>query len=321
MVTSRYAELRAPREFALGEEQLDINDDQVLVRVVVCGICKYDLNYFTGILGAFPQRMGHEATGIVEQVGRSVTELKPGDRVTGFFQPGTMRGFATYIVGYPQYVVKVPEHVPLEQAIVEPLKCVSTILRAASPEFGDYVLVMGCGFMGLSVLAGLTGQGPEMIIAADINDDRLAMAADLGASVTLNPRKCDFLAEVEKLTRGHGIDVAIEVVGKPEAVELAAKTVRHGRARYVLAGWHGIPATYNLRLWTHPGAIIHCAHPAYSLDQMDDLRRAVNGLARGIFPMDRLITHRFRLDEIQEAFELAERGGEGYIKGVILPWA
>jgi len=321
-VISKYAELRAPGTFVLKEEQISITDDQVLVKVLVSGICKYDLSYYKGILGTFPRSIGHEPTGIVELVGQRVTQFKPGDRVTGLFTPGLyQKGFATYAVGYPQYLIKVPDNVPLEYALGEPLKCATTILRSAPPEFGDYVLVMGCGFMGLLVLSGLIGQGPEMIIAADINDDRLAIAAELGATVTLNPQRGDFEREVAKLTDGHGIDIVFELTGYPEPVQLAAHTLRPHRAKFVLGGWHGVPHTYNLRCWTHPGAIVLCPHPQFSLDPMDDLRRAMQGLARGIFPMDKLVTHRFALDDIQEAFELAERGGEGYIKGIVLPWA
>ncbi|MGC8786980.1 MAG: zinc-dependent alcohol dehydrogenase [Anaerolineae bacterium] len=321
-VHSKYAELLSPGKFMLKEEELEITDDQVLVKVLVSGICKYDLTYYKGILGTFPARIGHEPTGIVEQVGRNVRQFKPGDRVTGLYQKAGLyqKGFATYAVGDPESLVEVPGHVPLEHALGEPLKCVSTILRAASPEFGDYVLLIGCGFMGLLVLAGLVGQGPEMIIAADVSDRRLALAAELGAQVTLNPSKVDLEHEVARLTHRHGVDVAIELTGSPEPVEMAARTLRPGRAKFILAGWHGVPATYNLRCWTHPGAIVHCPHPAYSLDPMDDLRRAINGLARGIFPMERLITHRFTLDEIQKAFEVADKGGEDYIKGIILPW-
>ncbi|OGO04816.1 MAG: hypothetical protein A2Y73_02195 [Chloroflexi bacterium RBG_13_56_8] len=319
-VLNRYAELVALRKFAIREETIDINDDQVLVKVEVCGLCKYDLAYYQGILGTFPGKLGHEPTGIVEQVGRNVTQFKPGDRVTGMYtkQP-FQKGFATYAVGYEPYLLKVPDEIPLEYAIGEPLKCISTILRAAPPEFGDYVLVMGCGFMGLLVLAGLVGQGPEMIIAADIDDDRLAMAKEMGATAVLNPQKVDFANEVSKLTNGRGTDVVFEVTGNPHAVQQAAQTLRLQRARYVLGGWHGVPQMYNLRLWTHPGAVILCPHPQFSLDPMDDMRRAIEGLARGIFPMDKLVTHRFALDDIQEAFEIAERGDDGYIKGIILP--
>src|SRR4030042_4622850 len=102
-VRNRYSELVEPGKFVLKEETLDIADDQVLVKVQMCGICKYDLAYYRGILGTFPGKLGHEPTGIVEQVGRDVTQFRPGDRVTGVYtkQP-FQKGFATYAVGYEQ---------------------------------------------------------------------------------------------------------------------------------------------------------------------------------------------------------------------------
>lgn len=322
MVTSRYAELEAPQKFVFREEELAVSGNQVLVRVLVSGLCMYELNHYLGVVGEYPKRLGHEPTGIVEAVGPDVTEFKPGDRVTGLFQlPGVYQlGFATYAIGYSSYLVHVPYHIPLHHALGEPLKCVGTILRAAPPEFGDHVLVMGCGFMGLLILAGLVGRGLETIIVADVNNDRLVLAAEIGATVTLNPTECDFPAEVARITRGRGVDVVFEAAGKKVAVEWAAQTLRRGRGRFVLAGWHGIPEVYNLRMWTKVGAIVVTPHPTYSLDPMDDLRRAMDGLARGVFPMEKLVTHQFPLDDIQEAFEIMRRGADGYIKGVILPW-
>jgi threonine dehydrogenase-like Zn-dependent dehydrogenase len=319
-VRNRYAELIEPGKFVLREETIDITEDEVLVKVQVCGICKYDLAYYKGVLGTFPGKLGHEPTGIVEQVGSRVTQFKPGDRVTGLYTEQLyQKGFATYAVGLPQYLIEVPDNVPLQHALGEPLKCVATILRAAPPEFGDNVLVMGCGFMGLLVLSAVSGRSPGMIIAADINEERLAIAKELGATVTLNPQQVDLVSEVKKLTHGHGTDVVFELTGDAEAVQLAAQTLRLHQARYVLGGWHGVPQRYNLRHWTHPGAIVLCPHPQFSLNPMDDLRRAMEALSRGVFPMDRLVTHRFKLDDIQAAFEMAEQGGVGYIKGIILP--
>jgi threonine dehydrogenase-like Zn-dependent dehydrogenase len=188
-VHSRYAELASKGTFVLKEEDVSINDDQVLVKVLVSGICQYDLSYYKGILGTFPRCIGHEPTGIVEQVWRHVQGFQPGDRVTGLFTEQLyMKGFAQYAVGYPQYLIHVPDNVPLEHALGEPLKCVSTILRAAPPEFGDYMLIMGCGFMGLAILAGLVGQGPALIVACDIHETRLALAKSLGADFVFAKR-------------------------------------------------------------------------------------------------------------------------------------
>jgi threonine dehydrogenase-like Zn-dependent dehydrogenase len=317
LVTSRYAELVEPGRFTIKEEKLAPNDDQLLIRITHCGICQYDGVYFKGIIGQTPMSIGHEPVGVVEAVGRKVQGFAPGDRVTGLY--AYLRAFATYGLAEPYQLIKVPDHVPSEQALGEPLKCIGTILRAAPPEFGDHVLVMGSGFMGLLVIAGLVGGGVASLIAVDIREDRLALAKEFGATHTINASDPDFLTKVDEITQGHGTDVVFELTSSAEPVELAAKTLRRTRGRYVLAGWHGQPGTYTLRNWTTRGAIILSAHPSFSLDEFEDMRRAMAGLARGVFPMGRLITHRFALDEIQTAFEIAMTGADGYIKGVIMP--
>lgn len=317
MVTSRYAELVEPGKLIIKEEQLTCGDDQLLIRITHCGLCQYDGVYYKGIIGQTPMRLGHEPVGVVEAVGRNVQGFQPGDRVTGLF--AYLRAFATYGVAEPHQLMKVPTHVPSEQALGEPLKCVATILRAAPPEFGDHVLVMGSGFMGLLLISGLVARGVASLIAVDIREERLQLAQEFGATHTLHGQDPDFLEKVREITGGHGIDVVFEVTSYPEPVELAAKTLRRTRARYVLAGWHGLPGTYTLRNWTTVGAIILTPHPSFSLDPMEDMRRGLDGLARGVLPMGRLITHRFSLDEIQTAFETMLSAADGYIKGVITP--
>jgi threonine dehydrogenase-like Zn-dependent dehydrogenase len=317
LVRSRYAELVEPGKFVIKEETLEPNDEQLLIRITHCGLCQYDISYFKGIVGKTPMSIGHEPVGVVEAVGRNVKGFAPGDRVTGLY--AYLRSFATYGLAEPHQLVRVPDHIPSEQALAEPLKCIATILRSAPPEFADHVLVMGTGFMGLLIIAGLVGRGLSSLIAADIRQDRLDMAKEFGATHTLNSRDPNFLDQVQAITNGHGIDVAFEVTSNAEPVELAAKTLRRTRGRFVLAGWHGQPGTYTLRNWTTRGAIILGAHPAFSQDEFEDMRRAMDGLARGVFPMHRLITHRFPLDEIQTGFEIAMTGRDGYIKGVITP--
>lgn len=125
------------------------------------------------------------------------------------------------------------------------------------------------------------------------------------------------MAQVESITKGHGVDIAFEVTGNSIAAELAAKTLRPQRAKYALAGWYGKPAEYTLRNWTTKGAVILTPHPKYSLDPLDDARRAMDALARGVFPMSKLITHTFSLDNLQQGFETMLNAADGYIKGVV----
>lgn len=317
MVTSRYAELAKVGKIEIKEETVTWNDDQVLIRVTHCGLCQYDGAYFQGIIGTPPLRLGHEPVGIVEAVGRNVRDVKVGERVTGLF--AHLKAFATYTVAEPHDLLRVPEHIKSEHALAEPLKCIATIVRSAPPELGDHVLVMGCGFMGLLTLSGLVGKAPASLIAVDLLDSRLQLARDIGATHTLNGRDPDFLKKVQAITNGHGTDVVFEVTGNARAAELAAQTLRPQRAKYALAGWYGKPDQYVLRNWTTKGAVIMTPHPKFSLDPNDDMRRAMEGLARGVFPMEKLITHTFSLDDLQHGFEMMLGAAEGYIKGVVMP--
>jgi threonine dehydrogenase-like Zn-dependent dehydrogenase len=315
MPRSQYAELVALGRMELKEEEVVHNDDQLLVRLTHCGLCQYDGAYYKGYIGEPPVRLGHEPVGIVEAVGANVQGFVPGERVTGLF--AHLKSFATYAAADPALTVKVPDPVPSALALGEPLKCIATILRAAPPEYGDHVLVIGCGFMGLLVVAGLASHGLASLIAVDLRPERLDLAQEFGATHALRGDDPDLLKKVKQITGGHGTDVVFEVTGVPQAVETAALTLRSRRGRYALAGWHGRPGTYTLRNWTPRGAEIISAHPAHALDPMDDLRRAMDGLARGVFPMDRLVTHHFPLADVQQAFEAMTREAGGYIKGVI----
>ncbi len=317
MVTSRYAELVKVGRIEIKEESLAWNDNQVLIRVTHCGLCQYDGAYFQGIIGTPPLRLGHEPVGIVEAVGRNVTDVTVGERVTGLF--AHLSAFATYVVAEPHELIRVPAHIPSEHALAEPLKCIATIVRSAPPELGDHVLIMGCGFMGLLTLAGLVGKTPASLIAVDILDNRLQLAQEIGATHTLNATAPDFLKNVQDITGGRGADIVFEVTGNATAAELAAQTLRPHRAKYAFAGWYGRPAQYTFRNWTTKGAQIVTPHPKYSLDPADDMRRAMEALERGVFPMEKVVTHSFPLDEIQHGFETMLNASDGYIKGVITP--
>lgn len=313
---TRYVELIEPGRLAVREKTLTWNSRQMLVRTEACGICQYDAAYFKGLVGTPPQSLGHEPVGIVEEVGSDVTTFQPGDRVTGLF--GFLESFATAIVANPGEAIKVPATVNPAEYLGEPAKCISTIVRAANPEFGDNVLVMGAGFMGLLTIAGLASPTLRTLIAVDLDRSRLERASRYGATHTVAGDDPNLLERVLELTDGRGIDVAVELTSNPIAVQTAARTLRRGgRPRYVLAGWHGAPGEYVLRTWTTVGAEIRCAHPRYSLDPIDDLRRGVEGIASGALPVGDTITHRFPLDDLDRAFALMASGEDGYVKGVV----
>lgn len=321
-----------PRRIEIQEIEVPpLTATQMLVRVTSCGLCHSELGRYQGKgtmwLGeplAYPLRLGHEPAGVVEEVGSAVKAFKPGDRVTGI---GFKRSFAEYatidlaskelVTG----VVKVPDGISLEHCISEPIKCCAGIVRYSQVKFGDYAFVAGCGFMGLVVIANLAARGLGAIIACDLLDSRLQLAKEMGATVTLNPGKVDVVKEVDAITGGRMCDVAFEGIGKPAGVVLTSKVIRNSPPPgvIVLYGYHAWPDTYDLSLWGPKAPVILSLHPEHSPDQQRDLEVAMQAMASGLYPLEKLISHRYSLAETGKGLEALANPPEGYIKGIVTP--
>ena len=174
--------------------------------------------------------------------------------------------------------------------------------------------------MGLGVIAGVAHPKLREYIVADLDDDRLKMAKELGATVTLNPSKVDVAAEVMKVTNNRGVDVAIEVVGHPPGIKMVGDAIKTNRAKIIMVGWHQAPDTYELFSWIKCPIIYSPQGIGMSTDYQSELSRAMWALEKGIYPMDRLVTNRYKLEDIAQAFEDNLGRKPGYIKGVVMPW-
>ena len=305
----------APRTIALRELELEPREDQVLVRVTACGICRGDIIEF-GQPRERESTFGHEAVGQVVARGPWVRGLKEGDWVVGSIWPG----FATFALAPEGGLFKAPAEFSRTGALVEPLKCVTTVVRAAAAELGDVVAVVGCGFMGLAAVADLAGGYVRDLIAVDASEPRLKLARAFGATVTLNPASCDAPSEVRRLTGGRGADAVIEFAGNAQAATMAANMVRT-QGRLVVAGGR-IPRADGQGLYDPlyiNAFTTHYAPPMFSPDPAGDWHRTMESMARQRFPLDRLMTHVSGLGRIQAAFEAAASGDNGrYIKGIVV---
>ncbi|MBM4437841.1 MAG: alcohol dehydrogenase catalytic domain-containing protein, partial [Actinobacteria bacterium] len=256
------AVLHAPRRFELVDQELSPGDGQALVQIAACGICSSEIPVFTGEMRREPPVvLGHEASGVVLQVGRGVTGLREGDRVTGAIH----RGFASHAVVDADWLFPVPAQVPLKHALGEPLMCVANAARAAGPAFGDHVAVVGCGAMGLLTIAALKSPTLASLIALDLLDARLALARVCGATATVNVARDDAVAVVRDLT-GAGADVVVEFTGTPKGLALATELLQVRQGKLIMGGYHHTPATYDLAGFARKGLIAHNAHPSYSPD-------------------------------------------------------
>lgn len=300
----------------LAEEEVpSLGKEDVLIKVKACGICAGDLYGFSGypVWFKLPSPLGHEPAGEVIEVGTNVTRFSKGDHVTALGGPG----FSDFVLVNESYVEEVPDNMPFEYAIGEPLSCVVNAVRLICPKIGDNVAVVGTGFMGLLLIQALSHLSLSVLVGVDLNDERLRLAKYYGASTVLNPSKGDVAKETLVITDGKGFDTVIEATGDPRGVELATRLVRQ-KGKLAIFSYHPNPVTVNFREWDLKGLEVIMTNPSRAEDMRDNLKIAVRMMSRGVFDLEKLITHKWGLNEIQKAFEYASKKPSDYIKGVIV---
>src|SRR5712664_2295154 len=233
-----------------------------LVRIQACGVCHTDLHYRDGGIGEdFPYLLGHEAAGVVEQVGEGVAGLAPGDYVILNWRAvcgqcrACLRGrpwycFNTHNATQKMTLLDGTELSPAlgigafaDKTLVAAGQC-TKVSAEASPAAagllgcgvmaglgaaintgnvgrGDSVAVIGCGGVGSAAVMGARLAGASKIIAVDLDDRKLETARGLGATHTVNGREGDVVTAIQDLTGGFGADVVIDAVGRPETYEQA----------------------------------------------------------------------------------------------------
>jgi L-iditol 2-dehydrogenase len=238
----------------------EVGARDVRVRVMACGICGSDVHGMDGSTGRRipPIVMGHEAAGAVESVGPGVRAFQPGDRVTfdstiynpeSFFsRRGQVNlcddrrvlgvscadyrrdGAFAELVSVPAHIVyALPPRMTFEQAaLVEPVSIAVHARNLTPIEAGDTAVVFGAGLIGLMTVQVLRQTAVRLVVAVDVEEDRLALARELGAHHALNAKTTDVAAAVRELTQGRGADVAFEAVGIEPSVRAAVAAVRKG---------------------------------------------------------------------------------------------
>ena len=322
MIRATRAALIGPETFELEEKSLTAGPDEGIIEIAACGICSSEIPRYDGSNiaspagpGSYPIYMGHEPSGTVVEIGSSVVNIHEGDRVSGPIGPNS-GGYATHALVKGSSMHRVPDNIPLEHALAEPLFCVANIARAAKPSFGDHVAVVGCGVMGLLAIAALKNNGLGSLIAVDRFQQRRSLALEIGATHSFSSDAA--VPEVMDLTQG-GCDIVIEITGSPSGLQLSADLLKMGQGSLVMAGYHHSADTYNLRNFAYKGLVAHQAHPHYSPDQNADYKRALSALGKGIFPMDKLITHKYGLDEVGAGFNALRSHQADFIKGIVVP--
>lgn len=233
--------------------------DEVLIEVKACGICGSDVHGMDGSTGRRqpPIIMGHEAAGVIAEVGSAVTKWKKGDRVTfdstiycgncDFCRRGEVNlcnnrrvlgvscdeyrqqgAFADYVVVPQSILYLLPEAMTFEHAaLIEPYTIAFHAIRRFPVTLNDTAVVVGCGMIGLAIIQAAKLAGFGRIIALDVAPEKLAMAVSLGATDTVDSRYLP-IDEILRLTNGVGADRVFEAVGAGITVDIAIRSVRKG---------------------------------------------------------------------------------------------
>lgn len=314
----RIAVLREPGRFELADEPVPgPGRDEVRLRVAVCGVCASELDMWRGARGhaRLPWYPGHEVSGVVEEVGPDVGWPSVGDPVAAWV---TTRGFADEVVLRAEHSVPI-DGTPVELSLAEPLACAVNAIELADLRVGDDLLVIGAGYMGLLLLQLAAQQAPRHLIVADVRDEALERARGLGATHVVNVGATSLADVVGELTDGVGVDIAIEATGTQAALSALGDVTRMS-GTVVIAGYHqGEPREVDLATWNWKAFRIANAHFRDVGVIMHGMRRAGRLLAAKRIDMEPLVTHRFPLERIDDAFRAAVEKPPGFVKAVVHP--
>ncbi len=331
MKAAVFKEPKKPLEVTEVEKPTIEKDNEVLVKVVACGLCHTDLGYIDFGVPTFkkpPLILGHEPSGIVEEVGSDVKNVKPGDRVLigpitcgdcfycrngreNICKSMMMIGnnidgaFAEYVKVPARCLIKLPDELPLKEscvisdAVVSPYHAVK---RRARVSLGDWVAVFGCGGVGINCVqwANLAG---GLVIAIDVIDKKLELAKELGATFTVNAKKVEDVAkEIRKITGG-GADISMECIGNPNVITQAFDSTKDGGTVVVVGYSFKSPPLNAARLMYREMEI-----KGSIAGLVTDYDTILNMIKLGKFRVDKLITSRYPLDKINEAFDELRKG-------------
>lgn len=316
--------------------------DDVLIAIRAVGLCGSDVHYWhEGRIGPYvvtnPIILGHECAGEVVEVGERVHHLRSGDRVA--IEPGVpcrhcrycvtgrynlcrkMRFFATppidgalaQLVAHPADLsFKLPDSMTYEEgAMLEPLSVGIYACRRAGVQPGKSVLILGVGPVGLLCLLAAQAAGATHIYAIDVKDDRLTRAVALGASDAFRADDSGVHDALREVTHGEGPDIVLECSGAPSAVRQSVDLVRPGGT----VVWVGMgPESFEFPTLTigmkelDVKGLFRYAHTWPT---------AIELISSGRIDVKPLVTHRFPLTDVVEAFQVTRTGAAGTIKAVV----
>lgn len=358
MTMMKAAVFVAPGRIELREKPIPpVGPNDALVRITTTTICGTDVHI---LKGEYPVEqgltIGHEPVGIIEKLGSNVQGYREGQRVIagaicpsftsyacqdGFpsqdggcschgYKPMGGWRFGNTIDGtQAEYVLvpdaqanlaPVPDGLTDEQVLMCP-DIMSTGFagaEAANIKIGDIVAIFAQGPIGLCATAGAKLRGASTIIAIDGNNERLRVARQLGADMTLNFREVDVVDEILKLTGGRGVDGAIEALGLQSTFESALRVLKPGGTLSSL-GVYSTDLKIPLGAF-HAGLGENKIVTSLCPGGKERMRRLLNVVASGRIDLTPLVTHQYKLDDIEAAYELFANQRDGVLKVAIKPF-
>ncbi|MEF8794973.1 MAG: zinc-binding alcohol dehydrogenase family protein [Salinivenus sp.] len=315
---------------APGETSLGLVDeptpaaDEVRLRVRTVGFCGTDLSTFQGKnpLVSYPRIPGHEIGASIEATGAAVPDrFQKGADVTVLpytncgecsacrqERPNCCRknetlgvqrhGALAEVITVPwQKIVPASQRSLRELALVEPLTIGFHAVQRGEMAARDTVVVLGCGTIGLGVVAGAVRQGAE-VIGVDLYDWKLDLARTIGAEHTVNTDSHSLSDRLRAITDGEGPAVIVEAIGQPETFRAAVDEVAFG-GRVVYLGYVGEPVTYDPTPFVKKELDIRGSRNA----RRDDFRDVIDFLGEGSFPVDRMITRTVEMESAGRALK------------------
>ena len=336
MKAIRIPEANVIETLEVEEPQLE-SAGEVKVKIKRVGICGSDMHIYHGTnpLATYPRIVGHEVAGEIIEIGSDVTRVKVGDHVViepitycgecyacksgrpnvckevsvfGVHEDGGMREFVTLP---EKQVHPIDPEIDWDEAVMaEPYTIGAQATWRGDVQEGQTVFIQGAGPIGITVLKMAKIRGAKVIIS-DFTNERLEFAKANGADYTINPQEEDIKTRINEITNDEGANVVIDAVGVPQTFELAVE-VASPAGNVVTLGFNETPSSIAMMHITKKELTI-----AGSRLQTKQFGKIVELLNSKQLTHNGLVTHRFHIDQVQEAFDFIEKNPDKVRKAVI----
>ena len=295
----------------------EITEDEIKVKVEGCGICASSIplwegrEWFNYPLGAGSP--GHEGWGLVEEVGKNISNVYAGDRIAFL----SFKSYAEFDVARKGAFVKLPPQLNNKPFPGEPLGCAMNIFNRSDISKNDVVAIIGIGFLG-ALLCQLAKHRGAKVIAISKRPYSLTFAEKYGADEIIPLTTAwEVSNKVAEITRNAFCTRVIEATGKQEALDIATEIIAEG-GKMIIAGYHqdGLRQV-NLQKWNWKGIDVINAHERDPAKYLTGMQLAVDAMMQGTLDPEKLYTDILPLNKISEGFTTAAERPEGFMKVLI----